>query len=129
MVLWKALKYAALGLALLVAASVAVSVIATAISIVWSIVTALVALLVLATIGYVGYKAYAWLSSDGDASGEFASDLGTSEATSGPEPNDPVDRLQRQYTDGRISEAEFERRLGEELGDTGDEIDRELERA
>mgnify|MGYP006895881393 CR=1 FL=1 len=39
------------------------------------------------------------------------------------------DRLRQQYVEGQISEAEFERRIGEELEtEEVDEIDRELER-
>ena len=128
MALWKVLKYAALGIGLLVIASVAVSLIATAISIVWSILTALTAIATLAAIGYAGYKGYKWLSSDGNDVSKSLSGLGSTESTFDSEPADPVDRLQEQYTEGRISEAEFERRLSEELGDTEDAIDRELER-
>lgn len=128
MALWKVLKYVALGIGLLVLAGIALSLIATAVSIVWSILTALVAIAVLAGIGYAGYKGYKWFSSDGSQASEPFSNLGSTESTLDSEPTDPVDRLQKQYTEGRISEAEFERRLSEELGDSADDIDRELER-
>ena len=39
-----------------------------------------------------------------------------------------LDSLKQQYTNGELSEAEFERRLERELDDSGDSIDRELQR-
>jgi len=93
---------------------------------VWA-VTSAVQLAVLAGIVYVAYKAGSWLlGDDGDS-------LGVDSVGSGSSSTDAAtsrrDRLRQQYVEGQISEAEFERRIGEELEtENVDEIDRELER-
>jgi hypothetical protein len=123
----KALYYAAIAIAVLIGISVVGTVVSALLGItVWA-VTSAVQLAVLAGIVYVAYKAGSWLlGDDGDP-------LGVDSVGSGSSSTDAAtsrrDRLRQQYVEGQISEAEFERRIGEELEtENVDEIDRELER-
>mgnify|MGYP007124921143 FL=1 len=77
----------------------------------------------LAGVVYVAYKAGSWLLSDDSPS---SGSIGSESADDG---RSRQDRLRQQYVEGQISEAEFERRIGEELEtERVDDIDRELER-
>ena len=123
----KALYYAAIAIAVLIGVSVVVSVVSALLSLAWAVVSGVVTLAVLAGLGYAAYKAGSWLlggdddpaSLDSIGSGSPSVDAGTSRQ----------DRLRQQYVEGQISEAEFERRIGEELEtEELDDIDRELER-
>lgn len=122
MVLWKAAKYTALAIGVLVLIGVAVSVVATILGIVWTVLTAIATLLVLVGLTYATIQGVRWLRSDGDT-------------TTGPTPvdtgsADPVERLTDRYVSGDLTEDEFERQVALELdGPDGDEIDRELQRS
>ena len=122
----KALYYAAIAIAVLIGVSIVVSVVSALLSLAWAITSGIVSLAVLAGLGYIAYKAGSWLLSDDD-SPSFDS-IG-SESTSADAGRSRQDRLRQQYVEGQIGEAEFERRIGEELEtESLDDIDRELER-
>mgnify|MGYP000435655190 CR=1 FL=1 len=119
----KALYYGVIAIAVLIGVSIVVSVVSALVSLAWAAVSGVVSLAVLAGVVYVAYKAGSWLLSDdspsSDSIGSESTDAGRSRQ----------DRLRQQYVEGRISEAEFERRIGEELEtERVDDIDRELER-
>ncbi|WP_280585942.1 hypothetical protein [Halorubrum sp. Boch-26] len=133
----KALYYGAIAMAILIGVSVVVSVVSAILSLVWAVVSGVVSLAVLAGVVYVLYKTGAWLFGGDDASysatdslGKSRSSSASSSASSAADASDSrQDRLRRQYVEGQISEAEFERRIGEELEtEELDDIDRELER-
>ena len=126
-----AVYYAAIALAILVGVSVLVSIVSAIVSLAWAAVSGIVTLAVLVGLAYVAYRAGSWLLGDDDSSDETTS-LGDS-LSSSTSPTDtaerPQDRLRRQYVEGQIDEAEFERRLARELEtNAADDIDRELER-
>ncbi|WP_123619785.1 hypothetical protein [Halorubrum sp. CSM-61] len=130
----KALSYGAIAVAVFIGVSVVVSVVWWFLSLMWAILSGIVSLAVFAGIVYALYRAGAWLFG-GDDAGYFASDsLGgsrsssTSTASAADASESRRDRLRRQYVEGQISEAEFERRIASEL-ETGerDDIDRELD--
>ena len=141
MALKKALYYGAIGIAILVAVSIIVSVVSAVLSLAWAIVSGLISLAVLLGLVYVAYRVGAWIfggsgggTTDG---GRSAGRFGSASADEEAEPADPEERLRREYVEGRISEAEFERRIGEHLdsgvtdaGDRSDDVDveRELDR-
>ncbi len=119
----KALYYGVIAIAVLIGVSIVVSVVSALVSLAWAAVSGVVSLAVLAGVVYVAYKAGSWLLSDDSPSsgsiGSESTDAGRSRQ----------DRLRQQYVEGQISEAEFERRIGEELEtERVDDIDRELER-
>jgi len=123
---WKrVLYYGVIALGALFVVSVVVSVISTILSLAWAAVSAAVSLAVLLGVVYVAYKALSWFSDGADT----ADRTGRPETTADESPADRQDRLRRQYVEGQISEAEFERRIARELEaeDHGD-IERELER-
>ena len=127
----KALYYAAIAMAVLIGVSIVVSVVSALLSLAWAIVSGIVSLAVLAGIVYVAYKAGSWLlGGDEDSIGADSLDsIGSGSSTSVGTSNTRQDRLREQYVEGQISEAEFERRIGEELEtEELDDIDRELER-
>ena len=70
----------------------------------------------LLALGYVGVRALA----DGGESGQI-------DEKADDEETDPIARLQRRYTEGELTEAEFERELERELG--GEETDGGVDRA
>lgn len=118
----QALYYGVIAIAVLIGVSIVVSVVSALVSLAWAAVSG-VSLAVLAGVVYVAYKAGSWLLSDDSPSsgsiGSESTDAGRSRQ----------DRLRQQYVEGQISEAEFERRIGEELEtERVDDIDRELER-
>lgn len=124
----KALYYAAIAIAVLIGVSVVVSVVSAILGLVSAIVSGIVSLAVLAGIVYVAYKVGSWLLSDDDDDASLDS-LGSGSSTSVDAGASRQDRLRKQYVEGQISEAEFERRIGEELEtEELDDIDRELER-
>ena len=123
----KPLYYAAIAIAVLIGVSVVGTVVSALLGItVWA-VTSAVQLAVLAGIVYVAYKAGSWLlGDDGDSLGVDSVGSGSSSVDTAESRRD---RLRQQYVEGQISEAEFERRIGEELEtEELDDIDRELER-
>jgi hypothetical protein len=131
----QALYYGAIALAVLIGASVLVSVVSAILSLAWAVVSGIVTLAVLVGLVYVAYKAGSWFFGGDDASvdagsiGESRSSSSTSSTGSDDASESRRDRLRRQYVEGQISEAEFERRIGEELETAEpDAIDRELER-
>ena len=126
----KALYYAAIAIAVLVGVSVVVSVVSAILGLVSAVVSGIVSLAVLAGIVYVAYKAGSWLlGDDGDSIGADSLDSIGSSSTAADTGTSRQDRLRQQYVEGQISEAEFERRIGEELEtEELDDIDRELER-
>jgi len=130
----KALYYGAIAVAILIGVSVVVSVVSAILSLVWAIVSGIVSLAVLVGVVYALYKTGAWLFGDDDGSRSRSDSLGgsrSSPVSSSSSTDDATesrqDRLRRQYVEGQISEAEFERRIGEELEtEEPDDIDREL---
>ncbi|WP_423996264.1 hypothetical protein [Halorubrum trapanicum] len=126
----QALYYAAIAIAVLIGVSIVVSVVSAILGLVSAIVSGIVSLAVLAGIVYVAYKASSWLlGDDGDSIGADSLDSIGSASTSADAGTSRQDRLRQQYVEGQISEAEFERRIGEELEtEEVDDIDRELER-
>jgi len=129
----KALYYGAIALAVLIGVSVLVSVVSAILSLAWAVVSGVVTLAVLAGVVYVAYKAGSWFLGSDDASVD-ADSIGDSWSSSSSistdnAPESRQDRLRRQYVEGQISEAEFERRIESELEtEEFDELDRELER-
>ncbi|OYR58308.1 hypothetical protein [Halorubrum halodurans] len=129
----RALYYAAVAIGALIAVSVIVSVVSAILSLAWAVVSAAVSLAVLAGIVYVAYRVGSWLS-DGDDGAGAADRVGgpRPSASTGIEAGDAAnrrERLRRQYVEGEIDEAEFERRIARELETEDlDEIERELER-
>ncbi|TKX68619.1 hypothetical protein [Halorubrum sp. GN11GM_10-3_MGM] len=125
----KALYYAAIAIAVFIGVSIVVSVVSALLSLAWAIVSGIISLAVLAGLVYVAYKVGSWLLSDDDAGGDALDSLGSSPPTSADAGTSRQDRLRQQYVEGQISEAEFERRIAEELEtEEVDDIDRELER-
>ncbi|WP_096393857.1 hypothetical protein [Halorubrum trapanicum] len=126
----KALYYAAIAIAVLIGVSIVVSVVSAILGLVSAIVSGIVSFAVLAGIVYVAYNAGSWLlGDDGDSIGADSLDSIGSSSTSADAGTSRQDRLRKQYVEGQISEAEFERRIGEELEtEEVDDIDRELER-
>ncbi|OYR81970.1 hypothetical protein DJ72_09925 [Halorubrum distributum] len=126
----QALYYAAIAIAVLIGVSIVVSVVSAILGLVSAIVSGIASLAVLAGIVYVAYKAGSWLlGDDGDSIGADSLDSIGSSSTSADAGSSRQDRLRQQYVEGQISEAEFERRIGEELEtEEVDDIDRELER-
>ena len=119
----QALYYGSIAIAVLIALSVIATIISVVLGVTFWVLTWAIRLAVLAGLGYVAYKAGSWLLSDDSPSsgsiGSESTDAGRSRQ----------DRLRQQYVEGQISEAEFERRIGEELEtEHVDDIDRELER-
>jgi len=125
----QALYYAAIAIAALIGVSIVVSVVSALLSLAWAIVSGVVSLAVLAGLVYVAYKAGSWLLGDDDSPSLDSIGSGPTSSTSVNAGSSRRDRLREQYVEGEISEAEFERRIGEELAtEEVDEIDRELER-
>ncbi|MFC5133141.1 MULTISPECIES: hypothetical protein [Haloferacaceae] len=127
----RALYYAAIAIGALIAVSVLVSVVSAILSLAWAVVSGIVSIAVLAGIVYVAYKAGSWLSGgSGDASTSIDSIDGSRSTSTGTQSStDRQDRLRRQYVEGEIDEAEFERRITRELeSEDLDDIERELER-
>ncbi|QAU13053.1 hypothetical protein EKH57_10150 [Halorubrum sp. BOL3-1] len=124
----KALYYAAIAIAVLIGISVVVSVVSALLSLAWAIVSGIVSLAVLAGLVYVAYKTGSWLLGDDDS--PSLDSIGSSSTSSTADTAESrQDRLRRQYVEGQISEAEFERRIADELETADvDDIDRELER-
>jgi len=125
----KALYYGAIAVAVFIGISVLVSVVWWFLSLLWAIVTGIVSLAVFVGVVYALYKTGTWLFGD-DADRSASDSLGGSRSSSaGDATESRQDRLRRQYVEGQLSEAEFERRIGEELeSEELDKIDRELER-
>lgn len=122
----KALYYGAIAVAILLGVSVVLSVISAIIGLATAVISGIVTLAVLAGLGYVAYKAGSWLLGDDDSPSVDSIGGGTTavDAADGRQ-----DRLRQQYVEGQISEAEFERRIADELEtEELDDIDRELER-
>jgi hypothetical protein len=124
----KALYYGAIALAVLIGISVVLSVISAIIGLVGAVISGIVSLAVLAGVVYVAYKVGSWLFGDDDTPSLDSVGSGSS-SSSVDAATSRQDRLRQQYVEGQISEAEFERRIGEELEtEEVDDIDRELER-
>ena len=122
----QALYYAAIALAVLIALSVVGTAVSVVLGVTFWVLTWALRLAVLAGLGYVVYKAGSWLLGGDDAT---SFDPVSSESSSVDAGTSRQDRLRQQYVEGQISEAEFERRIGEELEtEELDGIDRELER-
>jgi uncharacterized membrane protein len=116
----RALYYGAIATAILVALFAISTVVSVLIGVtLWAISWAINLAVVVAVL-YAVYKVWSWLLSDDEASPSASVD---------GEPESAQDRLRRQYVEGEIDEAEFERQIGAELEtEPLDDIDRELER-
>jgi uncharacterized membrane protein len=123
MALWKAVKYTALAVGLIVLISGVISALTWLfVSVIWPLVLTITVLVGAAALTYVALKAALWLRGD-------QQDAAESTATAS-EGQDPVETLNERYVNGDLTEEEFERRLEAEFaGGSRDEIDRELERA
>ena len=128
----KALYYGAIALAVLIGVSVLVSVVSAILSIAWAVISGVVTLAVLAGLAYVAYKAGSWFLGGDDQpvdSDSIGGSWSSSSNASGDASESRQDRLRRQYVEGQIGEAEFERRIASELeAEELDDVDRELER-
>ncbi|ACM55971.1 SHOCT domain-containing protein [Halorubrum lacusprofundi] len=127
----RTLYYAAIAIAVLIALSVVGTIISLAIGVTVWMVTWAIRLAVLAGLVYVAYKAGSWLLGDDNAPSidSLERSRGSTSASAGDTSESRQDRLRRQYVEGQISEAEFERRIASELEtEEFDDIDRELER-
>jgi len=112
----RALYYGAIATAILVA----LFAISTVVSVLIGVTLWAINLAVVVAVLYAVYKVWSWLLSDDEASPSASVD---------GEPESAQDRLRRQYVEGEIDEAEFERQIGAELEtEPLDDIDRELER-
>ena len=127
----KAIYYAAVALAVLIGVGVLVSVVSAVLSLAWAVLSGVVTLAVLAGLAYVAYRAGAWLlgSDDSAVDTDSLGDSWSSSTSSCNASESRRDRLRRQYVEGQIDEAEFERRIASELEpEEPDAIDRELDR-
>lgn len=126
----KVALYIVLGLVGLVVMSAIITAVFAAIAIVWLLLRLLVVLLVLGGTAYVGYHIYRLLSGAVPLVGRSNSTASPGPAESASDGGiDRVEQLKQQYTDGKITEREFERKLERELDDRQyDSIDRELQR-
>ena len=123
----KIILYSIVGISLLLAVQIVLSVVWAIFGLIWSIATLLVTLAVLGAMGYAGVKFLSWYFDFG-AESTADGDTTSSEAAS-TEPIGRIERLKDRYTDGSLSESEFESRLEHELNDPDiDSIDRELSR-
>ena len=112
------LYYAAVAIGVLIAVGVVVAVVSALLSLLRLLVLA--ALLI--GIVYAAYRLGSWLSSDDGGSV-------TAPSTPAERSGGRQDRLRRQYVDGEIDEATFERRIERELeAEDFDDVERELER-
>jgi len=114
MAIGKAVRYGVVGAVTLVVAyvlaSLLVGIVSAALSVLWWTFSLTLTLLVLGGLAYGGYRLGSWLAGTGP---------GTGSASSGRS-DDPLDRLQQQYVDGVLDEAEFERELDRILDDGPD---------
>jgi len=123
----KALYYGAIAVAILIAVSIIVSIVSALLSLAWTVLSAAVSLAILAALAYGLYKIGSWFL--GGDSGSSAGEFGTSRTSSVDNvSSDPQEKLRRDYVEGRISEEEFERRIGEELETESLSRDLNLER-
>jgi uncharacterized membrane protein len=105
---WKVLGYGAVAVGVLWLLQFVVSLIFSILSLVWTVITTAVALLALAGLLYGGYRLLSWVRDTESA--DSADDSET-----GREPANRVETLKERYTNGELSEEEFERRLEREL--------------
>ncbi len=131
--LTKTLYYGAVVIGVLIAVGVVVSVVSAILSLLRLL---LVAALLIGVV-YAAYRVRSWLSGDDDGNdghsvtdriGNFGSSTASESRSTGSSPGGR-DRLRRQYVEGEIDEAEFERRIEREFeAEDLDDIERELER-
>lgn len=127
----KLLKYLLGGIIAWVVLSTVVSVVFSALAVLWSLLVTAVSVLVLAAVVYGLYSLYRSVSGS-DIDTRTRTRTGTRTGTSEAPPDGssaaerPVERLKREYAEGKLSEQEFERRLETELDDSN-ELDRELQ--
>jgi hypothetical protein len=120
----KVLLYGAVALGILVFLQFVVSLVFGILSLLWTVVTTAVTLLAIGGLLYGAYKLLSWArdTESSDPVDEW------DDTSTGTEPADRVDALKKRYTDGELSEAEFERRLERELdGPSRDRLERERE--
>jgi uncharacterized membrane protein len=118
----KVLTYGVIALVALFLLRIAVGAVLGFFGFLWTAITTGVTLLAIGGLLYAGYRLWSWVSEDESSS---ASDsVGASTST-----EDRVETLKRRYAEGELTEDEFERRLGQELGGPSmDRLDRQLNR-
>ena len=123
----KVLLYITMAFLAFVVVSAVVSAVFTALAIIWALVWGAATLAIVAGMIYGMYRLYDMIRDDSPASPESIS-VDAREPTHTQSVTN-VERLQQEYANGALSEAELERRLERELDEREmDSIDRELER-
>lgn len=117
----KVLTYGVIALVALFLLRIAVGAVLGFVGFLWTAITTGVTLLAIGGLLYGAYRLWSWVSDD------ESSPASDSVETSSTE--DRVETLKKRYAKGELTEDEFERRLGQELGGPSmDRLDRQLNR-
>lgn len=120
----KGLIYVGLALGALLVVRIVVSLVFGLLGFLWTALTTLATVLAVGILLYGGYKILSRVR--GNEMASVSDSVGEWESIS-TKPANRVERLKERYANGELSEAEFERRLSQELDDHQTEsLDREL---
>lgn len=118
----KLLSYGVVALVAFLLVRIAVGAVLGFFGFLWTAITTGVTLLAIGGLLYAGYRLWSWVSDDESTSASDSAGASTST-------EDRVETLKRRYAKGELTEDEFERRLGQELGGPSmDRLDRQLNR-
>lgn len=118
----KVLTYGVIALVALFLLRIAVGAVLGFVGFLWTAITTGVTLLAIGGLLYGAYRLWSWVSDDESSP---ASDSVESPRST----EDRVETLKKRYAKGELTEDEFERRLGQELGGPSmDRLDRQLNR-